>query len=142
VGHRQAAGLINVDAAAGGYVGAAASAAPNFIGAGPHLRDRGGAVGTAVSAAPAAAAALTAPPLEQPPSVLSPPAARVNLFAHTMEAGNEAEVDDEAVDLNRRMLVLICHRPLARGQPFSPQIWAVPPLPLACLSPPTLQPGS
>jgi hypothetical protein len=56
---------------------------------------------------PAAAAAPTAPPPEQPPSVLSPPAARVNLFAHTVEAGDEAEVNNEAVDLDRRMLVLI-----------------------------------
>jgi hypothetical protein len=29
------------------------------------------------------------------------------MSAHTVEAGDEAEVDDEAVDLNRRMLVLI-----------------------------------
>jgi hypothetical protein len=51
---------------------------------------------------PAAVAASTAPPLEQPPSLPSPPAARVNMFAHTAEAGGEAEVD-----LNCRMSVLM-----------------------------------
>jgi hypothetical protein len=56
---------------------------------------------------PAVAAVLTAPPLEQPLSVSSPPATRINMFTHTVEAGDEAEVDDEAVDLDRRMSVLI-----------------------------------
>jgi hypothetical protein len=52
---------------------------------------------------PVVAAAPTAPPPEQPPSVPSPPAvARVNMFAHTVEAG-----DDEAVDLDHWMSVLI-----------------------------------
>jgi hypothetical protein len=51
---------------------------------------------------PAAVAAPTAPPLEQPPSLPSPPAARVNMFAHTAEADGEAEVN-----LNRRMSVLM-----------------------------------
>jgi hypothetical protein len=46
---------------------------------------------------PAAAAAPTAPPS----FVTSPPAARVNMFTHTMAANN-----NEAVDLDRRMSVL------------------------------------
>jgi hypothetical protein len=51
-GRRQEVGLVNADAAADGYVGVAASAVPNIVGAGPHLQDRGSAVGTASSAAP------------------------------------------------------------------------------------------
>jgi hypothetical protein len=51
---------------------------------------------------PTAATASTAPLQEQPPSVLSPPAARVNMFAHTAEADGEAEVN-----LGCRMSVLI-----------------------------------
>jgi hypothetical protein len=56
---------------------------------------------------PTAAAASIAPPPEQPLSVSSPPVTRVNMFAHTVEAGNEVEVDDEAVDLDCWMSVLI-----------------------------------
>jgi hypothetical protein len=56
---------------------------------------------------PAVATMLTAPPLEQSLFVSSPPATRINMFTHTMEAGDEAEVDDEAVDLDHRMSVLI-----------------------------------
>jgi hypothetical protein len=39
---------------------------------------------------PTAAAAPIAPSPEQPLSVSSPPVTRVNMFAHIVEAGNEA----------------------------------------------------
>jgi hypothetical protein len=106
-GHRQAAGFVDADAAAGGYVGAAASATPILLEQGLIYKTEAVLLGLPPQPPPAAPAAPTAPPPEQPPSVSSPPAVRVNLFTHTMEAGNEAEVDVEAIDLDRRMSMLI-----------------------------------
>jgi hypothetical protein len=90
----QAIDLVDVDAATGGYVGVVASTARNFVGPRSHLQADRGAIGTAASAAPTKVSTPIAPPPEQPPSVSSPPIVRVNMFAHIVETGDEAEVDD------------------------------------------------